>query len=187
METPELHRRAVDSFGAHVHAVAPDQWHLPTPCTEWDVRTLVNHLVYENRWTPPLFAGRTIAEIGDQFEGDLLGDDPVRAWEGAAHAATGAVQAPGAMQRVVHLSSGDTDGEEYAMQLFADHVIHGWDLARAIGVGDTIATDLLEPVAAWYEEREAMYREAGAVGERIDVPEAADAQTRLLAAFGRRR
>ena len=72
----ERYQRAVEAFGARVHAVGDDQWHLPTPCTEWDVHALVNHLVYEMRWSVPLFAGGTIAEVGDRFEGDLLGDDP---------------------------------------------------------------------------------------------------------------
>ena len=48
-----------------------------TPCTEWDVRALVNHVLGEIRWAVPLFAGSTIAEVGDRFDGDLLGDDPV--------------------------------------------------------------------------------------------------------------
>src|SRR5262245_28538324 len=53
---------AVDEFGGRVRAIRDDQWSAPTPCTKWDVRTLVNHLVYELRWMPPLLAGQTIAE-----------------------------------------------------------------------------------------------------------------------------
>ena len=83
-QTRDLYRRASDTFGAHVHRVRPDQWDLPTPCTEWDVRTLVNHVVGENRWAVPLFGGGTIAEVGDRFDGDLLGADPVAAWDESA-------------------------------------------------------------------------------------------------------
>ncbi|HEU4399007.1 MAG TPA: TIGR03086 family metal-binding protein, partial [Actinomycetota bacterium] len=132
-DASELHRRATDAFGDRVHAIADDQWELPTPCSEWSVRQLVNHLVYENRWTAPIFAGRTIAEVGDRFEGDLLGDDPAAAWDDSAKEAVAAVTEQGATERTVHLSFGDVPGSEYAMQLFADHLIHGWDLARAIG------------------------------------------------------
>ena len=74
----ELHRRAVEEFDARVRAVGDDQWELPTPCADWNVRQLVNHLVYENRWTVPLMEGSTIAEVGDRYEGDLLGDAPRR-------------------------------------------------------------------------------------------------------------
>ncbi len=42
-----LFRRAADGFGRHVHAIGDDQWHDPTPCTDWDVRVLVNHVPVE--------------------------------------------------------------------------------------------------------------------------------------------
>jgi uncharacterized protein (TIGR03086 family) len=184
-DTSELHRRATDAFGARVHAIREDQWELPTPCSDWNVRQLVNHLVYENRWTPPLFAGRTIAEVGDRFEGDLLGDDPKAAWDGSAKEAVAAVQEQGAMERTVHLSFGDVPGSEYAMQLFADHLIHGWDLARAIGADERLDPELVGACEGWFAAREDAYRDGGSVGPRPQVPSDADPQTRLLAMFGR--
>jgi uncharacterized protein (TIGR03086 family) len=184
-DVSKLHRRAAKAFGAHVHAIRDDQWELPTPCSEWNVRQLVNHLVYENRWTAPIFAGRTIAEVGDRFEGDLLGDDPRAAWDDAAKEAVDAVQEQGAMERTVHLSFGDVPGSEYAMQLFADHLIHGWDLARAIGADERLDTGMVDACARWFVANEAGYRSSGAVGPRPDLPHDADPQTRLLAAFGR--
>jgi uncharacterized protein (TIGR03086 family) len=182
----ELYQRAVGEFGARVHAVGDDQWHLPTPCTEWDVRTLVNHLVYEMRWSVPLFAGRTIAEVGDRFEGDLLGDDPSGVWDDAAGEAVTAIRTDGVLERTVHLSFGDVPGQEYAQQLHADLLIHGWDLARATGGDEALDPDLVQACAIWFKEREELYRGSGAVGPRAELPAGADAQTELLAAFGRR-
>src|SRR5881392_1448554 len=106
----DLHERfgrAQARFNDLVQQVKPDQWGDPTPCTDWNVRALVNHLVYEARWLPPLMAGKTIAEVGDAYEGDLLGDDPVSSYEDALRQATAAVQAPGALERTVHLSYDD--------------------------------------------------------------------------------
>ncbi|HUH08382.1 MAG TPA: maleylpyruvate isomerase family mycothiol-dependent enzyme, partial [Egibacteraceae bacterium] len=120
MDVPDLHRRAVDSFGERVRLIGDDQWHMPTPCSDWDVRDLVHHLTYEAAWTPAMFAGMTIAEAGDRFEGDLLGHEPQQAWERVSAPAVAAVNEPGAMQRTVHLSFGDFSGEFYAGQLFAD-------------------------------------------------------------------
>ena len=99
----ELHRRAVEEFGSRVAAVGDDQWELPTPCSDWNVRQLVNHLVYENRWTVPLIGGSTIAEVGDRYEGDLLGDRPQAAWDESSAEAVRAVGADGALERVVDL------------------------------------------------------------------------------------
>jgi uncharacterized protein (TIGR03086 family) len=184
-DVPDLYRRAVEAFGKHVHAVPDDRWSAPTPCTEWDVRALVNHLVYENRWVPPLLAGATIAEVGDRFEGDLLGDDPRAAWDDSAREAVAAMGEDGAMERTVHLSFGDCPGREYAMQILADTVVHGWDLARAIGADDRMDPELVEACASWFASVEDAYRAGGAIAERPQVPVGADAQTRLLAMFGR--
>jgi uncharacterized protein (TIGR03086 family) len=187
METDvrNLHQRATESFGARVQAIRDDQWASRTPCEEWDVRTLVNHLVYETRWMPPLLDGSTIAEVGDRFEGDLLGGDGKAAWHESATDAVAAVHEESAMERTVHLSFGDLPGREYTMQIVADLLIHGWDLARAIGADDRLDPELVEACASWFAAMEEPYRAAGAIGPRVEVPSDADAQTRLLAQFGR--
>jgi hypothetical protein len=73
-----------------------------------NVRALVNHVLAEARWTPPLLAGRMIAEVGDALDGDLLGDDPLAAWDTGRDKAVAAAHAPGINSRIVHLSFGDT-------------------------------------------------------------------------------
>lgn len=180
-----LHARACEEFGRRVSAVRADQWGSPTPCPDWDVRTLVNHIVGEDRWTPLLLAGRTIAEVGDRFDGDLLGADPARTYQQAAAEAVAAVTAPGALTRTVHLSFGDAPGSEYVWQLFADHLVHAWDLARAIGADERLDPALVVACAGWFVEQEQAYRASGAIGPRVSVPADADPQTTLLASFGR--
>jgi uncharacterized protein (TIGR03086 family) len=185
MELEELYRRSVDGFAERVRLVPEDRWSAPTPCTDWDVRALVNHVVGEQRWSVPLFAGATIEEVGDRFNGDLLGTDPVgSAWEAAA-AAKDAMSAPGALDRTVHLSFGDTPASEYADQLLADHLVHAWDLAAATGSAPTLDADAVRHCAAWFTDREDLYRQAGAIGPRVEVPAGASGQDRLIASFGR--
>ena len=180
-----LHRRAVGEFDARVRAVGDDQWELPTPCSDWNVRQLVNHLVYEDRWTVPLMEGTTLAEVGDRYEGDLLGDEPRKAWAESSAEAVAAVQADGAIERTVDLSSGPTPATEYVSQLFADHLVHAWDLARAIGADERLDPELVDACAAWFASMEDLYRSIGAIGPRPETPPGADPQTALLAAFGR--
>ena len=167
-----------------VRAVGDDQWELPTPCADWNVRQLVNHLVYENRWTVPLMEGSTIAEVGDRYEGDLLGDHPKAAWDESSAEAVRAVQADGALGRTVDLSSGPTPAGEYVSQLFADHLIHAWDLARAVGADERLDPELVDAcrLVRLYGGDLPGHR-----GHRRPArhPPGADAQTTLLAAFGR--
>jgi uncharacterized protein (TIGR03086 family) len=185
MALVDLYDRSVDGFVDRVRRVRPDQWSAPTPCADWDVRTLVNHIVYEDRWSVPLFEGATIAEVGDQFEGDLLGDDPVANAAQAADETKKAAHRDGAMERTVHLSFGDTPATEYVHQLLADHVVHAWDLAAAIGADRALDPEAVRACLEWFADREEAYRSSGAIGPRVEVPAGAGDQDRLLAAFGR--
>jgi uncharacterized protein (TIGR03086 family) len=185
MDITPMFRQAVAEFDARVQQIADHQWQAPTPDAEWNVRDLVSHVVGEDLWAPPLLAGSTIAEVGDRFHGDALGTEPKAAWTLASAAAVKAVEEDGAMDRIVHLSFGDFPGREYAMQLFADHLIHAWDLARAIGAEEHLDTRLVAACATWFDSAEGAYRSAGAIAARPPVPGDTDAQTLLLARFGR--
>jgi uncharacterized protein (TIGR03086 family) len=181
----ELYLQSCDVFDVRVRAVRDDEWTAPTPCTEWSVRDLVNHVVGEDLWLPPLLIGKTVADVGDAFSGDQLGDDPVSAWSNAVDRARVAAADPGVEARTVHLSYGEESASEYLMQMFADHLIHAWDLASAIGRCTELPADLVDACADWFADQEDAYRSGGAVGERVPVAPDAGAQARLLAAFGR--
>src|SRR4051812_12240655 len=90
MELTSLHRRTVENWQRILDDVTADQWDDPTPCTEWNVRALVNHVVGEELWVRPLLEGSTIEQVGDRFDGDLLGDDPVARGREASAEAVGA-------------------------------------------------------------------------------------------------
>jgi uncharacterized protein (TIGR03086 family) len=182
----DLHRRALAEFGRRVHAVRPDQWGCPTPCRDWEVRALVNHLVVEQLWVPPLLAGQTVAEVGGAFDGDQLGTDPVAAWDAAAAVARGAFAEDGALGRTVHLSYADRPGEEYAREMIFDLIVHTWDLARAIDGDEKIAPDLVEAVYARIEPDVGSLAASGLFDPPVPVPADADEQTRLIAATGRK-
>lgn len=181
------HTEAQDLFGARVHAVRDDQWGAGTPCAEWTVRDLVNHLVSEQLWVPSLVRdGCMIEEVGDTFEGDLLGPDPAASWETAARSAREAFAAPGALERTVHLSYGDTPATAYCSQMVADLVVHAWDLSRAIGFDERLPEGLVgfavEEITPYAGDLE----KSGLFGAPVEAPPGADAQTRLLCLLGRR-
>lgn len=187
MDAPALFREGMREFDIRVQAIGEGQWDLPTPNPEWSVRDVVNHLVSEDLWAVPLFEGARIEEVGDSFDGDVLGDDPKDAWKAASSAAMTTIEAAGAMERIVHLSFGDFPGRDYTLQLFADHLIHAWDLARATGSDEHLDPLLVDACTRWFEGPvESAYRAGGAIAERPEIPQDVDAQTRLLAMWGRR-
>ena len=182
----ELYRRAAQSFGERLRGVSGDQWGASTPCAEWDVRALVNHVIGENRWLPPLMEGKTVADVGDALDGDLLGEDPQSEWDSAVKEALAAVEEPGALEKTVHLSFGDFPGRYYIGQILSDHVIHSWDLARATGGDENLDPELVrfayDELVPQFEE----WRKGGAFGPKVEVGDDADLQTKLLAEAGRK-
>ena len=183
MDLNTLYARSVEGWAERVNAVPADRWADPTPCREWTVRDLVNHVCGEDLWTGPLVDGRTIAEVGDRFDGDMLGRDPIPVALTAATEATRAVARTLPQGGTVHLSYGDERLEEYVLQLAADHLIHGWDLAVATGGDPRLDPNLVHEVATWFAEREDLSRAAGVVGPR--AASHGDAQGELLAGAGR--
>ena len=183
MDAKALYEQTVAGWTAAVSAVPPGAWERTTPCSDWSVRDLVNHVVGEDLWTVPLVEGRTIAEVGSRFDGEVLGDDPVSTALGAAEQAVKAVSQQAPQRAIVHLSYGDESLEEYLRQLAADHLIHGWDLAVATDGDATLDPEHVAAISQWFADREDMYRAAGVIGSR--APSSGDASSDLLAAFGR--
>jgi uncharacterized protein (TIGR03086 family) len=166
--------------------IADRQWGDPTPDTEWDVRTLFNHVVGEQLWVPPLLAGKTLREVGDRFDGDVLGADPVRRWHEAAAGSREAFSAPGALERTVHTGGGIIPAEAYGWQMVLELTVHGWDLARGVGYDDRMPPGLAETVYARVAPQlEGWNGIPGTYAPPVAVGSGADAQAKLLALLGR--
>ena len=123
------------------------------------------------------------------LDGDVLGDDPVAAYDGSAEAAAAAFEAPGALDAPCAVSYGPVPGSVYAGHRLLDVLIHGWDLATATGQPDDLDPHLVD--ACWDVVRPqlALLQASGMFGESSRRPMLADAdpQTRLLAVLGRSR
>ncbi|HEX7443132.1 MAG TPA: TIGR03086 family metal-binding protein [Acidimicrobiales bacterium] len=184
-ELPDAHARALLQTGRFVAGVGPDQWHDPTPCGDWDVRALVNHVVAGNFWVAPLFAGRTIEEVGTRYDGDILGDDPVDAYQRSADEARAAVLAEGAMEAPCAVSYGPVPGEIYAGHRLLDVVVHGWDIATATGQDALVDPDLVAVCWAVVEPQLPLLAASGMFGSPVEVATDASTGERLLAALGR--
>lgn len=181
----DLLHRAIDAFGDRLANLDHDDLAAPTPCADWTVRDLLDHVVDEQLWAPPLLAGDSTDEIGDRFQGDRLGDEPFAAWHRSADALRVATTPEQVLTAAVQLPRGTTSGADFLWEMFADHLIHAWDLACATGGDEHLPDDLVAACSQWFDAHEETWRAAGEIGPPADVPDDADAQTRLLARFGR--
>ncbi len=189
METFEAFDRAVACTADVVKGVHADQLSAGTPCTEWTVRALLNHLV-GTLWlaegllgdTPP----RQLMPPGGLPEADLLGEDPAAAYTEAAAAALAAARAGDALIRTHATPFGEMPGPLLAGFCILDVAVHGWDLATATGQHIHLEDDLAAHLLAFAEQTMA---DAASRGGRIaaPVPTAAGAPTadRLVAFLGR--
>lgn len=186
----EMLDRALDGFDWRIRAVDEGQWTLITPCDDWTVRDLLNHVVWAQRWTPLLLVGTNPAEVGTRLDGDLLGDEPVAAWADAAGATRQAARQAD-LDRKITTPYGELSCREFLALNTAEVCIHTWDLARTIGADETLDPRLVREVADRYR-KDRLYNGA-APGESwpmifrpaVDVGPAANPQTQLIALTGR--
>lgn len=182
----ELHATALAESRATVAGIVPTQWSAATPCGDWNLRELVNHVVAGNWWAAELAAGRTIAEVGDRLDGDVLGDDPLGAYDASAGAAAAVFREPGAMKAPCAVSYGPVPGSVYCGHRFIDVLIHGWDIAKATGQPTRLDPALVAACLEVVRPQADLLAGSGAFGPGgVQVEPRADPQTVLLAMLGR--
>ena len=182
----EQYDTALAEFDTRVAQIGDDQWSNPTPCTDWDVRALVAHMVDECRWVPYLLGGGAPADAGDRFAADPLGDDPKGAWRRESAAARAALEADGALDNAVTVSSGEISARDYLWQLTVDLAVHAWDLARAIGADEQLNHELVRRIHHEAEQDAELQAGNGLFDPPVHVPAHADLQAQMLGLFGRR-
>lgn len=124
-----LQSRAATLAQRVIDQVGPEQMGAATPCTEWDVRALINHLVAGNRMVAALAAGGPMPDRN----ADHLGDDPRAAFADSARAADAVLREDGALERLFRMPFGEVPGAMVAGMRFVDVLVHTWDLAKATG------------------------------------------------------
>jgi uncharacterized protein (TIGR03086 family) len=131
MAVPTVNQLAqvLDDAAVLVATVDGEQWAAPTPCTDWTVRQLVNHIVGGNL----LFAAALSGSPVDRSATNHLGDDPVAGYRVAADAVVAAFGRPGVLEQTVTVPFGTVPGLVALHLRITEVLVHGWDLARAIG------------------------------------------------------
>jgi uncharacterized protein (TIGR03086 family) len=145
--------RATEEFQRWLDAVGADQWHDRTPCGDWDVTALVEHVAGGNRMGELLLHGAD-AQASLAGARAVIGTDLRAAFTSTAADQIAAFAEDGALDRTVHHIAMDMPGSLLLLFRTNDLALHGWDLATAIGADTTLDPDLvasiwtrLEPIA----------------------------------------
>jgi len=174
-----------------VEQIRDDQWELVVPDGMTPrrpgstLRQVVDYHAYDEAWVPDVLGGRTIAEVGAEHDGDLLGDDPRAAYARLVDAACDAVSRFDDLDRPVHLSYGDWPAREYLTHITYFRALRVYDIGRFIGVDASLPTDLAQGLLDELEPRAEQWRAYHVIGAPAAVPDDASPQERWLAAVGR--
>ena len=152
------------------------EWDAPSPCAEWTVREVTNHLV----WALRVFAAAV--EGGDDvLDGDHLGTDPVGAFRAAADRCLTLFSRPEVLAAEHPFPFGPTPGRVIAQISQSETLVHGWDIARGAGVPYSPAPEVVADVLA----RSGGQAPEGAFAPPVPAPADAPPFTVLLARLGR--
>jgi len=181
MNSADEHRRIAGEFTKTVENTPPAAWDNPAPVEGWVARDVVRHLV---EWFPAFLQG----SIGVNLPaGPSVDDDPAGAWRVQTDAVQALLDDPSTEARehdFPHIGTMSL-GQATDMIYTADVFMHRWDLARATGQDETMDPDKCAEMLAGMLPMDEVLRQSGQYGPRVEVPDDADVQTKLLAFIGR--
>lgn len=174
MDSIELFERAATRAAAAGRGVRPEQLALPTPCAEWGVAALLEHMA-----SGPVYL---LDAIGVDSSGAV-------AWpsDEIVQLCVAALRVPGTLDRRCMSPGGfEWSVAEAAAGTAMDQLVHTWDLGVATGASTAMDPQLAEAIVAMFvPQMPEVGRQAGFVGPEIAVGPDASAQDRLLGAMGR--
>ena len=174
----ERHREIGRVFTQRVQGTR--SWDVPSPVAEWTARDVVRHLT---AWFPSFLA----AGSGIQLPAGPSVDDPVGAWQAQCDAVQTLLDDPATSDLVLsNRHIGEVPLDRAIDQFYtADVFMHTWDLARATGQDDRLDPGFCAQLLGGMEQLGEAFRSSGQYGARVEVPEDAGPQTRLLGFIGR--
>jgi uncharacterized protein (TIGR03086 family) len=178
MQQPDSHRRAIEVFQDVLANVTQEQMTNATPCAEWDVAALVDHVVNGNVWVQTL-AGRQPAPVPP--------GNARAAFAISAAAAHDVFNSPDGLDRTYELPFGQTPGAVFALMRTNDLFTHAWDLATATGQSTDLDPQLAASVLAANKARisDAMRGEGKMFGLQQQCPEDRPMADQAAAFLGR--
>lgn len=179
-EVADRYRRIAGEFTERVEQVPEEAWDNPAPCEGWVTRDVVGHLV---EWLPAFFFDQWDLEPGHR---PTVEDDPVKAWAAVNTVIQAALDDPAVATAVQETHIGRRSFEQaFDMIGTNDVFMHTWDLSRAAGLDERLDPVEVHNLFTSMEPMDEMLRQSGQYGPRVQVPDDADEQTKLLAFIGR--
>jgi uncharacterized protein (TIGR03086 family) len=190
MNGAEALERSGCGFRQRLVEVESDDWARPTPCDEWSVRDLVNHVVGGNFRYVMILAGEPADAVRRTREQDWLRSDPLRSFDDALARVTESFSVPGILTAAVrHPKLGAMTAAELRVLRVNELTVHAWDLACAIDSDERLDERVVSWLLEQLERIEPLHSIVATSGPYEPAPTddltAASRQGSLLRLFGR--
>jgi len=131
MDVITTFQKSADATAAIAHGIRPEQFNNPTPCPEWNVQDLINHLIGSLEY----FKARGLGQDSGppQPASPTPYDETIKRLEATAMATAAAWRRPGALEQTINTGAGEMPGAAMANLALSEMLTHTWDLARATG------------------------------------------------------
>jgi uncharacterized protein (TIGR03086 family) len=181
MTPAERYRQVAAAFTDRVRNVTDDGWSRPAPPDGWAARDVVGHLT---EWFPAFLSAGTGITLP---QGPSVTDDPVANWTTVSDGVQQLLDDPGTADRFLdHPVAGRHQLDQAIHNFFTSDVfMHTWDLSRATGQDETLDPGFAAELLTGMESLDEVLRSSGQYGPKVEVPEDADVQTKLIAFIGR--
>jgi uncharacterized protein (TIGR03086 family) len=176
---------AADAAARTVGNVHESQLGQPTPCDDWDVRTLLNHLIVWTSYSLEARAhGDSVAQ--DLIDRDFAADPGFAAdYRAQLDRALSAWSDPAKWEGSLDVMGSPMPAADVAALNIAEMVLHGWDLAAATGQAYTVSEPAAAAALRAVEANAELFRQYKGFAEPVEVPPSASVLDRALAASGR--
>jgi uncharacterized protein (TIGR03086 family) len=180
-------QRALDGAHAMIESASPATLSKATPCSDWDARALIEHMIGVVQNFNAAFGGDTLTPPTTQSTAGLAGDNPAVCYKQAADALMASIRKPGALDQTIKLPFGEMPGGQAINIVIGDQSIHTWDLAKALGKPFSMDEEIASGILAMMQGLLTPDRRGPGKGFAAEVPCPASApvQDRLLAFSGR--
>ena len=180
----ELYEGARDYMIPIIGGVQASQLTGSTPCTDWNVKQLINHNLLVAEWIHSIFAG---GEGVDPFavDGDLPQEGAQAAFAAVTNKVLDAIKAPGMLEKVINTPFGEMPAGNFLMFPFGDILIHKWDLAKATNLDTAMDSSMADACFQVISPMLQGNRDGGFFGPAVTVPIDASSRDKLLGLAGR--
>ncbi|CAD5989621.1 conserved protein of unknown function [Agreia sp. COWG] len=189
MKADQLFLASDAALRSVIDRIEPDDLHKPVPAS-WSsiddptVLDLLRSHAYDEAWVPGVLAGASVVDGDELRDTDLLGADPIAAYDALNEAATALVRAGVDPASTFRFQYGDYSADEGLSHLALYRAFQAWMIAKHLGIPFRLSPELIAGLNQWVLPHAEEWRAFGVFPPEIEPPVGADDETRLLCAVG---